>query len=204
MLDQNPGNGLEEGDERVKWFWSAVKDMSPSTRAQVWKFATGRASIPKSGCKWFEPGFNIVALASAGASESEGDGRTTGQDKDSRFDSHSKDQGADEARREAHSDIIDMIDAATETLTLDRMLMSASTCFSQIRLPRYSSAEVTKRQLVVSVEEALAAAEGDPESFDKMQDRLLAAVRAAVASSDAIDEARLREALRLQFANAFM
>lgn len=150
----------------------------------------------------FEPGFNIVAMAPAGASEGEDDGRARGQDKDSHVGSHSKEPGADKARR-AYSDV-DMTDAARETLTQDGMLVSASTCFSQIRLPRYSSAEVTKRQLGVSVEEALVAAENDPESFDKMQDRLLAAVRAAVASSDAMDEARLRDALRSQFSNAFM
>lgn len=37
--------GLSPQDERVVWFWDAVKALSKEARAEVWRFATGRNQV---------------------------------------------------------------------------------------------------------------------------------------------------------------
>jgi len=151
------GNGLEEGDERVAWFWQAVAAMSPAARAGVWRYATGRNQPPpesKGGIGGMDPKFNLVAL--------------------------SCDQIADGA------------------------LVTAQTCFHELQLPRYSSAQVTARQLARSVEEGLQVPD-DLQSFEATQRRLQMKVQEEMAKAAAYGEGlALQAQMRALFPNSYM
>ena len=67
--------------------------------------------------------------------------------------------------------------------------------------------QVTKRQLMRSIDEGLAAAAGDADSFESVQRRLLAAVQLASARQGAAHNASgaaVQEALRKLFPNSYM
>ena len=86
----------------------------------------------------------------------------------------------------------------------DAALATAATCHHQLVLPKYSSAEVTARQLQQSVQEGLASST-DRGSFEDSQRSLLAAVQAASArESKAATGAAVQEALRKLFPNSYM
>jgi hypothetical protein len=151
------GNGLEEGDERVAWFWQAVDAMSPAARADVWKYATGRNQPPPEsagGVGGMDTKFNLVAV--------------------------SCDQIADGA------------------------LVTAQTCFHELQLPRYSSAQVTARQLARSVEEGLRVPD-DSQSFEATQRRLQIKVQEEMAKAAAYGEGlALQAQMRALFPNSYM
>jgi len=151
------GNGLEEGEERVAWFWQAVAAMSPAARAGVWRYATGRNQPPpesEGGVGGMDTKFNLVAL--------------------------SCDQIADGA------------------------LVTAQTCFHELQLPRYSSAQVTARQLARSVEEGLRVPD-DSQSFEATQRRLQIKVQEEMAKAAAYGEGlALQAQMRALFPNSYM
>jgi hypothetical protein len=84
----------------------------------------------------------------------------------------------------------------------DSALISAATCHKQLQLPRYSSADVTARQLARSVQEGLAASE-DSDSFEATQRRLLAKVQEEMAKVPQGDPA-VQSALRKIFPSSFV
>ena len=48
MANTQYDSGLTAEDERVKWFWSAVKRMPAAARTQVWTFGTGLTRTPNA------------------------------------------------------------------------------------------------------------------------------------------------------------
>ena len=87
----------------------------------------------------------------------------------------------------------------------DQALITAATCHRQLRLPRYSSAQVTSRQLALSVEQGLASTE-DAEGFETVQRRLMAKVQEEMAklASSGQKEQETKVMLRKLFPNSYM
>jgi hypothetical protein len=147
-------NGLEKSHVRVNWFWEAVEAMSPSDRADVWRYATGKRQPPKrseGGCGSLVPKFNLVAI---------------------------------DSRAEIN----------------DGALLKAATCYNQLQLPCYSSAQITAQQLRRSVQEGLASSE-DANSFEEVRRRLLSHVQMMQVSSKG---GMTQEILRSLFPNSYM
>jgi len=58
-------NGLTKDDERVRWFWESVYEMPPASRADLFRYATGKNVLPRGGFGVLEPKFNVVSLESS-------------------------------------------------------------------------------------------------------------------------------------------
>ena len=87
----------------------------------------------------------------------------------------------------------------------DQALITAATCHRQLRLPKYSSAEATSRQLALSVEQGLASTE-DAESFEAVQRRLMAKVQEEMTkhAGSGKEEQETKAMLRALFPNSYM
>ena len=85
----------------------------------------------------------------------------------------------------------------------DGALVVAATCYNQLQLPHYSSAEITLHQLRRSVQEGLAGLE-DPNSFEAVRRRLLHTQQGSGVSGNGGNSGLAQEVLRSLFAQSYM
>ena len=184
-------DGFDAEHECARWFWAAVAAMAAPRRADVWRFATGRAAPPPlldddgdddggggggGGCATSEPRFNLVLRADC--SDGLVVARTCfAQLALPRYTSAARlaaalERSVDEGLAAAQASPTNRTLTPTLTLTLNDFLYPA--------------------------------AQGEPDSFEALQRRLQAAVHAAATRAEADGGAAdLQAALRQPFPNAY-
>jgi len=217
-----------DGKQQVAWFWEALAGLTPTERAIVWRFATGK-SIPPSNAANFaamDLPFTLVRRSCVTNSSASGSGRTSTDGPSRKHNSSGDNSSATPGPRSG--------------LALGLGSIRAATCFHQLQLPPapgFSSVLALRHALLESAAEANAAAnlalssdaaggggaDGNGEaifddSFAARTRRLQAAVaRAAVEAGvsisarnstgnnkglGSVDAAKMRAELRKQFPKA--